>query len=70
MRVCSVRMFLREFAMFLSGRRMMLGLFVFAARVMMLSLMVVMRGSVVVARRGLMMLARRMFRHFSLLPLQ
>jgi hypothetical protein len=75
--MCSVRMFLREFAMFLSGRRMMLGSFVFAARVMMLSLMVVMRGSVVVmrgsvvvARRGLMMLARRMFRHFSVLPLQ
>jgi hypothetical protein len=63
-------MFLREFAMFLSGRRMMLGLFVFSARVMMLSLMVVMRGRVVVARRGLMMPARRMFRHFSVLPLQ
>jgi hypothetical protein len=70
MRVCSVRMFLREFAMFLSGRRMMLGFFVFAARMMMLGLMVVMRGGVVVARRGLMMLARRMFRHFSVLPLQ
>ena len=70
MRVRSVRMFLREFAVLLSGRRMMLGLFVFAARVVMFSLMVVMRGSVVVARRGLMMLARRMFRHFSVLPLQ
>ena len=63
-------MFVREFAMFLSGRRMMLGLCVLAACVVVLSLMMVMSCSVVVARRGLMMLARRMFRHFSVLPLQ
>jgi hypothetical protein len=58
-------MFVRELAMFLSGRGMMLGLFVFAARVVMLGLMMVVRCSVVVTSRRVMMLARRMFSHFS-----
>ena len=61
-------MFVREFAMFLSGRRMMLGLCVLAACVVVLSLMMVMSCSVVVARRSVVMLARRMFCHFAVLP--
>jgi hypothetical protein len=54
-------MFVREFAMFLSGRRMMLGLCVLAA-------CMVMSCSVVVAGRSVVMLARRVFCHFAVLP--
>ena len=48
--------------MFLSGRRMVLGLIVLAALVMV-------RGCMVMTGRGVMMLARRMFCHFSVLQL-
>ena len=58
-------MLLRELAMFLSGPGVMLRLIVFAERVVVLSLMVVMRGRVVMTSRGLMVLGRRMFRHLS-----
>jgi len=51
--------------MFLSGPGVMLRLIVFAERVVVLSLMVVMRGRVVMTSRGLMVLGRRMFRHLS-----
>jgi hypothetical protein len=61
-------MFVRGLAMLAGGRCVVLRLFVLAARVMMLSLMVVMRCSVVVTSGGVMMLARRMFCHFSVLP--
>jgi hypothetical protein len=68
MRVGSLSMFVRGLAMLAGGRCVVLRLFVLAARVMMLSLMVVMRCSVVVTSGGVMMLARRMFCHFSVLP--
>jgi hypothetical protein len=69
MRVRRLGILVREFAMFLSGRRVMLGLFVFAARVVMIGLMVVMRGGVVVTGRSVVMFGRRMFCHLSVLPL-
>jgi hypothetical protein len=69
MRVRSLSVLVREFAMFLSGRRMVLGLLVLAALVMVLGLMMVMGCSVVVASRGVVMLTRRMFCHFSVLQL-
>jgi hypothetical protein len=53
--------------MFFGGRGMVLGLIVLAARVVVLSLMMVMRGRMVVAGCGVMMLLRRMFCHFSVL---
>jgi hypothetical protein len=62
-------MFVREFAMFLSGRRMVLGLIVLAARVMVLGLMMMVRGCMVMTSRSVMMLARGMFCHFSVLQL-
>jgi hypothetical protein len=62
-------MLVREFAVFLSGLRVVLSLFVFAHRVVMLSLMMMMRGGMVMAGRGMMMLSRRMFRHLNVLPL-
>jgi hypothetical protein len=68
MRVRGLSVFVREFAMFLSGRRMMLGLCVLAACVVLLSLMMVMSGGVVVAGRSVVMLARRVFCHFAVLP--
>jgi hypothetical protein len=58
-------MFVRELAMLLGCRRVVLGLFVFAARVVMLGLMMVVRGCVVMTGGRMMMLARRMFRHLS-----
>ena len=64
MRVRSLSVPVREFAMFLSGRSMVLGLFVLAALVVVLRLVVVMGRSVVVASGGMVMLARRMFCHF------
>jgi len=69
LRVRGLSMFVREFAMLLSGRRMVLGLIVLAARVVMLGLMVVMRRRMVVAGCGVMMLLRRVFCHLSVLPL-
>jgi hypothetical protein len=68
MRVRSLGMFVRELAMFPCGRRVVLGLFVLATRVVMLCLMMVMRRSVVVASRTVMMLAGRMLCHFAVLP--
>jgi hypothetical protein len=58
-------MLLRELAVVLSGLGVLLRLFVFAHRVVVLGLKVVMRGRVVVTSRGLMVLGRRMFRHLS-----
>ena len=54
--------------MFLGSLRVVLRLFVFAHRVVMLSLMMVMRGGMVMTGRGVMMLGRRMFRHLNVLP--
>jgi hypothetical protein len=45
-----------------------LRLFVFAHRVVMLSLMMVMRGGMVMTGRGMVMLGRRMLRHLNVLP--
>ena len=67
MRVRSLSVLVREFAMLLSGHSMVLGLFVLAALVVVLGLMVVMGRSMVVASGGVVMLARRMFCHFSVL---
>jgi len=55
-------MLLGDRAMFLSGGRMLLGLFVLAGLVMMGRLMVMMRGGVVVSGRLMVMLTRRMLR--------
>jgi hypothetical protein len=68
LRVRSLSMFVRGLAVLAGRRCVVLRFFVLAARVMMLSLMVVMRCSVVVTSGGVMMLARRMFCHFSVLP--
>jgi hypothetical protein len=62
-------MFVREIAVFLGGRRVVLGLVVLAARVVMFGLMMMVCGCVVMTSRGMMMLARRMFCHFSVLQL-
>ncbi len=62
-------MLVGEVAMFLGSLRVVLGVFVFAHRVVMLSLMMVVRGGMVMTGRGVMMLGRRMFRHLSVLPL-
>jgi hypothetical protein len=51
--------------MFLGGPGVLLRLFVFAHRVVVLGLKVVMRRRVVMTSRGLMVLSRRMFRHVS-----
>jgi hypothetical protein len=69
MRVGSLGMLVREFAMFLGGRCMMLRLLVLAAHVVMIRLVVVMRSGVMVTGRGVVMLRRRMFCHLSVLPL-
>jgi hypothetical protein len=69
LRVCGLSMLVRQFAVFLSGLRVVLRLFVFAHRVVMLSLMMMMRGGMVMACRGMMMLGRRMSRHLNVLPL-
>jgi hypothetical protein len=60
-------MFVRELAMFFSCFRVMLRLFVFAHRVMVVSLMVMMGGGVVMTCRGVMMFGGRVFRHLSAL---
>lgn len=62
-------MLVRKLAMFLGGLCVVLRLFVFAHRVVMVSLMMVMRGGMVMAGRRVMMLRRRMFRHLNVLPL-
>lgn len=54
------RMFVSLFAMLLSRSRVMLGVLVFPARVVMLGLMMVMRGSVVMSGSVMMMLLRGM----------
>ena len=69
MRVGSLGMLVRELAMFLGGRCMMLRLLVLAAHVVMIGLMVVMRSGVMVTGRSVVMLGRRMFCHLSMLPL-
>jgi hypothetical protein len=51
--------------MVFSGFGVLLCLFVFAHRVVVLGLEVVMRGGVVMTSRGLMLLCRGMFRHWS-----
>ena len=68
LRVCCLSMLVGEFAVFLGGLRVVLRLFVFAHRVVMLSLMMMMRGGMVMTGRGMMMLSRRMFRHLNVLP--
>ena len=65
LRVSGLSMLMRELAMFLGGSRVLLRLFVFAHRVVVLGLEVVMRGRLVMTSRGLMVLRRRMFRHLS-----
>ena len=54
------RMFVSLFAMLLGRSRVMLGVLVLPARVMMLGLMMVMRGSVVMSGSVVMMLLRWM----------
>jgi hypothetical protein len=61
-------MLVRKLAMFLGGRCMMLCLFVFAALVVMVGLVVVMRSGVMVTGRTVVMLGRRMFCHFERAP--
>jgi len=63
-----IGVFVRELAMVLGSLRVVLGLFVFAHRVVVLGLMVVMRGCVVMAGGGVMMLRRRMSCHLNVLP--
>jgi hypothetical protein len=53
-------MFVSFFAMLVSGSRVLLCILVLAARVMMLSLMVMMRGSVVMGGSVVMMFLRGM----------
>jgi hypothetical protein len=55
-------MFVGELAMFVSRCCVLLRLFVFTKRMVMLRLMVVMRSSVMVSSRLVVMLSRRMFR--------
>ena len=65
LRVSGLGVLVRELAMFLGGLGVLLRLFVFAHRVVVLGLEVVMRRRVVMTSRGLMVLRRRMFRHLS-----
>jgi hypothetical protein len=62
MSVGSGGMSVSELAMFVSRSCVLLGFFVFAQRVVMLGLMVMMRSRVVVGGRLMMMLARRVLR--------
>jgi hypothetical protein len=62
--------FVRKLAVLLSGLCVILRFLVLAHRVVVLSLVMVMRGGVVVTRRVVMMLGRRMFCHLSVLPLR
>jgi hypothetical protein len=58
--MCSRSMFVGHLTMFLSCRRVLLGVLVLADRVMMGRLMVMMRGGVMVNSRLMVVLARRM----------
>jgi hypothetical protein len=60
MRVRCRRMLVSLFAMLQSRSRVMLSILMFTARVMMLGLMMVMRGSVVMGSSVVMMLLRGM----------
>ena len=60
--MCSRRMFVGHLTVFLSCRRVLLGVFVLADGVMMGRLMVMMRGGVMVESRLMVVLARRMVR--------
>jgi hypothetical protein len=62
--------FVRKFAVFLSGLCVILRFLVLAHRVVVLSLVMVMRGGVVVTGRVMVMFSRRMFCHLSVLPLR
>jgi hypothetical protein len=68
LRVSALGVLVREIAVVLSGLCVLLRLIVFADRVMMLSLKVVMRRRLVMTSRGHMMFGSRMFRHVSALP--
>jgi hypothetical protein len=57
----------RELAMFFRGLGVVLGLFVFAHCVVVLSLMAMMRSGVVMTGRVVMMLGRRTFCHLNVL---
>jgi hypothetical protein len=60
----------RKLAVFLSGLCVILRFLVLAHRVVVLSLVMVMRGGVVVTGRVMVMFSRRMFCHLSVLPLR
>ena len=60
--MCSRSMFVGHLTMFLSCRRVLLGVFVLADGVMMGRLMVMMRGGVMVNSRLTVVLTRRMVR--------
>jgi hypothetical protein len=62
--------FVRKFAVFLSGLCVILPFLVLAHRVVVLSLVMVMRRGVVVTGRVMVMFSRRMFCHLSVLPLR
>jgi hypothetical protein len=62
--------FVRKLAVFLSGLCVILRFLVLAHRVVVLSLVMVMRGGVVVTGRVMVMFSRRMFCHLSVLPLR
>jgi len=60
--MCSRSMFVGHLTVFLSRRRVLLGVFVLAGGVMMGRLMVMMCGGVMVGSRLMVVLARRMVR--------
>jgi hypothetical protein len=60
--MCSRSMFVGQLTVFLSRRRVLLGVFVLADGVMMGRLMVMMRGGVMVSSRLMVVLTRRMVR--------
>jgi hypothetical protein len=71
MSVGSRRMFMSEFAMFVSRSCVVRGFLVLVDRVMVLGLMMVMRSGMVVGGSQVMMLLRRMLRrlrHLQVLP--
>jgi hypothetical protein len=62
--------FVCKLAVFLSDLCVILRFLVLAHRVVVLSLVMVMRGGVVVTGRVMVMFSRRMFCHLSVLPLR
>ena len=60
--MCSRSMFVGRLTVFLSRRRVLLGVFVLADGVMIGRLMVMMRGGVMVSSRLMVVLTRRMVR--------